>query len=229
QCRGGRACVLHRDHGPDRRALCDDARRAIDLDRYRPNRPGPGLFHRQDVAGTFRRHAGAGQPRPAGNRGRGSGALGPARFRAAGRPAGGPGRLLRPARSMARSRGGPRYCRLVPAAWLAGGTREQDNMTDAAAGGFGDRSRLTVEDEKLFPARLARAMESRGFKVTVAESVADGLLRAEQNPPAFAVVDMRLGDGNGLDVISALKRRRADARGIGLTGYGNVARAGNAA
>jgi two-component system response regulator RegA len=71
-------------------------------------------------------------------------------------------------------------------------------------------------------------METRGFKVTTAESVADGLLQVEQNPPAFAVVDMRLGDGNGLDVISALKRRRADARGIVLTGYGNIATAVNA-
>jgi two-component system, response regulator RegA len=100
-------------------------------------------------------------------------------------------------------------------------------MTDAAAGS-GDRSLLIVEDDKLFLARLARAMESRGFKVTTAETVADGLLQVEQNPPAFAVVDMRLGDGNGLDVISALKRRRADARGIVLTGYGNIATAVNA-
>ncbi|HKA73239.1 MAG TPA: ActR/PrrA/RegA family redox response regulator transcription factor [Xanthobacteraceae bacterium] len=101
-------------------------------------------------------------------------------------------------------------------------------MNDVVAGGSGDRSLLIVEDDKLFLARLARAMESRGFKVTVAESVADGLLQVEQNPPAFAVVDMRLGDGNGLDVISALKRRRADARGIVLTGYGNIATAVNA-
>jgi two-component system, response regulator RegA len=102
-------------------------------------------------------------------------------------------------------------------------------MTDAAAGfGPGDRSLLIVEDDKLFVARLARAMEARGFKVVTAESVADGLLQVEQNPPAFAVVDMRLGDGNGLDVISALKRRRADARGIVLTGYGNIATAVNA-
>jgi two-component system response regulator RegA len=100
-------------------------------------------------------------------------------------------------------------------------------MTEAAAP-TGDRSLLIVEDDKLFLARLARAMESRGFKVTTAESVADGLLQVEQNPPAFAVVDMRLGDGNGLDVISALKRRRADARGIVLTGYGNIATAVNA-
>jgi two-component system, response regulator RegA len=105
----------------------------------------------------------------------------------------------------------------------------QDNMTDAAPTiSAGDRTLLIVEDDKLFLARLARAMESRGFKVTTAESVADGLLQVEQNPPAFAVVDMRLGDGNGLDVISALKRRRADARGIVLTGYGNIATAVNA-
>jgi two-component system response regulator RegA len=102
-------------------------------------------------------------------------------------------------------------------------------MTDAAAAmGAGDRSLLIVEDDKLFVARLARAMEARGFKVTTAETVADGLMQVEQNPPAFAVVDMRLGDGNGLDVISALKRRRADARGIVLTGYGNIATAVNA-
>jgi len=101
-------------------------------------------------------------------------------------------------------------------------------MTDVVAAGSGDRSLLIVEDDKLFLARLARAMESRGFKVTIAETVADGLQQVEQNPPAFAVVDMRLGDGNGLDVISALKRRRADARGIVLTGYGNIATAVNA-
>jgi two-component system, response regulator RegA len=98
-------------------------------------------------------------------------------------------------------------------------------MTDAVTISTGDRSLLIVEDDKLFLARLARAMETRGFKVTTAESVADGLLQVEQNPPAFAVVDMRLGDGNGLDVISALKRRRPDARAVILTGYGNIATA----
>jgi two-component system response regulator RegA len=101
-------------------------------------------------------------------------------------------------------------------------------MTDAVAAIPGDRSLLIVEDDKLFLARLARAMETRGFNVTIAESVADGLQQVEHSPPAFAVVDMRLGDGNGLDVISALKRRRADARGIVLTGYGNIATAVNA-
>ena len=92
----------------------------------------------------------------------------------------------------------------------------------------GDRTLLIVEDDKSFLQRLARAMESRGFTVTTAESIAEGLSALETATPAFAVVDMRLGDGNGLEVISALKRRRPDARGIILTGYGNIATAVNA-
>jgi two-component system response regulator RegA len=91
-----------------------------------------------------------------------------------------------------------------------------------------DSSVLIVEDDKFFLARLARAMEARGFAVTTAESVADGLMQVESAPPAFAVVDMRLGDGNGLDVVSALAHRRPDARAIVLTGYGNIATAVNA-
>ena len=61
-----------------------------------------------------------------------------------------------------------------------------------------ERTLLIVEDDKSFLQRLARAMEGRGFLVTTAESVADGLLQVEKAAPAFAVVDMRLGDGNGL-------------------------------
>ena len=103
-------------------------------------------------------------------------------------------------------------------------------MTDTseALSGTAERSLLIVEDDKLFLQRLARAMEGRGFVVATAETVAEGLTKVDQIAPSFAVVDMRLGDGNGLDVISALKRRRSDARGIILTGYGNIATAVNA-
>jgi two-component system response regulator RegA len=102
-------------------------------------------------------------------------------------------------------------------------------MADFVAAAMpGDRSLLIVEDDKSFLQRLARAMEGRGFAVTTAESVAEGLSQLETASPAFAVVDMRLEDGNGLDVISALKRRRPDARAIILTGYGNIATAVNA-
>src|SRR5256885_11124627 len=92
----------------------------------------------------------------------------------------------------------------------------------------GERTLLIVEDDKSFLTRLARAMEQRGFAVSTAETVADGLLQVEKAPPFYAVVDMRLGDGNGLDVISALKKRRPEAHGVVLTGYGNIATAVNA-
>ena len=88
-----------------------------------------------------------------------------------------------------------------------------------------DRSLLVLDDDKPFLHRLARAMEARGFTVTQCETVAEGLAALENRPPAFAIVDMRLEDGNGLDVIEKLKEARPDARGIILTGYGNIATA----
>lgn len=88
-----------------------------------------------------------------------------------------------------------------------------------------DRSLLVLDDDRPFLNRLARAMERRGFDVTEADTVADGLAAVEAHAPAFAVVDMRLGDGNGLDVIQRLKEKRPDARAIILTGYGNIATA----
>jgi len=88
-----------------------------------------------------------------------------------------------------------------------------------------DRSLLILDDDKPFLHRLARAMEQRGFVVTQCETVADGLAALENAPPAFAIIDMRLNDGNGLDVIQKLKESRPDARGIILTGYGNIATA----
>lgn len=88
-----------------------------------------------------------------------------------------------------------------------------------------DPSLLLVDDDVPFLRRLARAMESRGFKVEIAESVAEGIAKAKAHPPKFAVVDLRLGDGNGLDVIEAIRKGREDTRVIVLTGYGNIATA----
>lgn len=88
-----------------------------------------------------------------------------------------------------------------------------------------DMSLLLVDDDKPFLTRLARAMESRGYSVRMAESVGAGLAAVDECAPAFAVIDLRLADGNGLDVIARLKERRPDARGIVLTGYGNIATA----
>jgi two-component system response regulator RegA len=84
---------------------------------------------------------------------------------------------------------------------------------------------LIVDDDAPFLRRLARAMESRGFSVDLAGSVAEGIAKAKEVPPSYAVVDLRLGDGTGLDVIEAIRERRSDTRIIVLTGYGNIATA----
>ena len=88
-----------------------------------------------------------------------------------------------------------------------------------------DRSLLIVEDDKPFLERLSRAMEARGFAVTSCDGVAEGVAQINKAAPAFAVVDLRLADGNGLDVVEALQRRRPEARAVILTGYGNIATA----
>lgn len=88
-----------------------------------------------------------------------------------------------------------------------------------------DPSLLIVDDDGPFLRRLARAMETRGFLVDTAESVAEGIAKTKARPPKYAVVDLRLGDGNGLDVIEAIRHSREDTKVIVLTGYGNIATA----
>ncbi|MCJ7997650.1 ActR/PrrA/RegA family redox response regulator transcription factor [Rhizobium cremeum] len=88
-----------------------------------------------------------------------------------------------------------------------------------------DPSLLIVDDDAPFLRRLARAMEARGFAVDMAASVAEGIAKSKAAPPKYAVVDLRLGDGNGLDVIEAIRERRSDTRIVVLTGYGNIATA----
>lgn len=88
-----------------------------------------------------------------------------------------------------------------------------------------DSSLLLVDDDELFVKRLAKAMEKRGFVPETAESVAAGKAIAMARPPAYAVVDLRLEDGNGLDVVETLRERRPDCRIVVLTGYGAIATA----
>jgi two-component system response regulator RegA len=87
------------------------------------------------------------------------------------------------------------------------------------------RDLLIVDDDQRFCDRLARAMERRGFAVRTAYSVAEGLALARQLAPGYAVVDLRLDDGSGLEVVQTLRDARHDARVIVLTGYGNIATA----
>ena len=88
-----------------------------------------------------------------------------------------------------------------------------------------DASLVIIDDDRPFLQRLSKAMEGRGFNVRSAASVSEGIELIRAQAPAFAVVDMRLEDGNGLDVIAELARLRPNARSVVLTGYGNIATA----
>ena len=87
---------------------------------------------------------------------------------------------------------------------------------------FKDKSLLIVDDDNPFRDRLARAMEKKGFSVSQAEGVKKGIDLIKSKTPAFAVVDLRLGDGNGLEVVKELQVSNSNCKIIMLTGYGNI-------
>lgn len=88
-----------------------------------------------------------------------------------------------------------------------------------------DKSLLLVDDDEPFLKRLARAMEKRGFEPEMAGSVAAGKAISNVRAPAYAVIDLRLEDGNGLDVVEAIRTKRPESRIVVLTGYGAIATA----
>ena len=90
---------------------------------------------------------------------------------------------------------------------------------------FDDKSLLIVDDDNPFRERLARAMEKKGFKVTQAEGVKKGIESVKANKPGFAVVDLRLTDGNGLEVVKEIQNSNLKSRIVMLTGYGNISTA----
>jgi two-component system response regulator RegA len=90
---------------------------------------------------------------------------------------------------------------------------------------YEDRTLLIVDDDEPFRQRLARAMENRGFDVMTASSVREGTDAAKAGSPAFAVLDLRLSDGSGLDIVPVIQETRPESRIVMLTGYGNIATA----
>jgi len=87
---------------------------------------------------------------------------------------------------------------------------------------FEDRSLLIVDDDDPLRMRLSRAMEKKGFQVKDAKTVENAIKMVASNPPKFALVDLRLEDGNGLDVVKEINKVKKDSRIVMLTGYGNL-------
>ncbi|MBN8533437.1 MAG: ActR/PrrA/RegA family redox response regulator transcription factor [Rhizobiales bacterium] len=105
------------------------------------------------------------------------------------------------------------------------GHTAQSNDAFRTGDGASHPSLLIVDDDRPFLARLAKAMETRGYRVTTAGSVDEGMSAIVSFSPDFAIIDVRLGDGNGLDVVAEIKRRHPETRSLVLTGYGNIASA----
>ncbi len=100
-------------------------------------------------------------------------------------------------------------------------------MTDISASiaALQEKTLLVMDDDAPLRTRLGRALESRGFEVTLVGTVAEAISAVKARPPAFAVLDLRLDDGNGLQVVETIQAERPDARVVMLTGYGNIATA----
>ena len=90
---------------------------------------------------------------------------------------------------------------------------------------FPNKTLLIVDDDNPFRERLARAMEKKGFEVSQAEGVKAGIETVKSKKPAFAVVDLRLEDGNGLEVVKQIQNTNPESRIVMLTGYGNISTA----
>ena len=99
---------------------------------------------------------------------------------------------------------------------------EQEKINTQKITDFVDKSLLIVDDDNPLRDRLARAMEKKGFMVFQAASVQQGISQAKNIPPTFAVIDLRLGDGSGLEVVKVIQKLKKDSRVIMLTGYGNI-------
>jgi len=87
---------------------------------------------------------------------------------------------------------------------------------------FDDKSLLIVDDDNPFRERLARSMEKKGFQVSQAEGVKRGIEIVRSGKTSFAIVDLRLGDGNGLEVVKEIQKSNSNSRIVMLTGYGNI-------
>ena len=98
-------------------------------------------------------------------------------------------------------------------------------MTQGETASPDDMTLLIVDDDRPFRERLARAMQARGFEVLIAETVREGVAIVKERAVAYAVVDLKLEDGNGLDVVETLHGIRPNARVVVLTGFGNIATA----
>jgi len=84
---------------------------------------------------------------------------------------------------------------------------------------------LLVDDDEVFLNVLAMAMRKRGFLVTLASSAESAFAIAQNDPPEFAVVDLKMSGNSGLVLVRQLASLQAATKIVVLTGYASIATA----
>ncbi|MCP4873288.1 MAG: response regulator [Proteobacteria bacterium] len=84
---------------------------------------------------------------------------------------------------------------------------------------------LVIDDDRIFADRLARAFADRGWTANAAYGVRDGFRTAMEVEPDVAVIDLKMGDGSGLELLKQLRAQMPEIEVVVLTGYGSVATA----
>lgn len=87
------------------------------------------------------------------------------------------------------------------------------------------RTILVVDDDDVFRGRLVRALAERGLEARGAEGATAAIAQATEDSPELAVVDLRMPDGSGLDVVRELHAMDPATKIVVLTGYGSIATA----
>ena len=101
-------------------------------------------------------------------------------------------------------------------------SKQKETLPGLKISDFEDKTLLIVDDDDPLRLRMARAMEKKGFVVKDAKTVENATKLVRSTPPKFALVDLRLEDGNGLDVVREINKAKKDSRIVMLTGYGNL-------
>ena len=84
---------------------------------------------------------------------------------------------------------------------------------------------LIVDDDLPFRERLSRSMEKKGFAVKSSENFKNAIVEVKEEKYDYAVVDMRLEDGSGLELVKEIQKISPETKSLLLTGYGNIATA----
>ena len=85
-----------------------------------------------------------------------------------------------------------------------------------------DKTLLILDDDDVFRNRLITAMKRKGYEAFGAASIQEAKSLLSKKFPKYAVIDLRLNDGNGLEIVSLLSKQRSDSKIVMLTGYGNI-------